>query len=765
MKSPIITMSAITGRPTKTEIFEYLKDMKNNGVDQVMAYPRSGCEVEYLSDRWFDTVAAFIDAAERLDISLWLYDDFNWPSGDAMGRVTEKEENRLKAIKTTGEDMGSVSCRSRHNSAMFGEKFFPNLLSEEAVDLFIELTHEQYYKHFGRYFGSVIKGIFTDEPAIGYSCTEGCIPYYDGIERDYADLCGRDFNEDMASCHADFYECAIEVISRRFSRCFMRKISDWCKAHGILMTGHLMSDHTPFDGIKQNGNLLRNLSAFSLPGIDDISTTFNRPHLPSFFGVAEYVGRENGAMAELFALGPCDMTYAKKRCMLYFAACHKIDHYFMAISHMDLRGNAKISDYFNVFTSDQPDFAGMRLLSEEAKQAAKLARLDYEPDVYIKYPYELCARHLLESFDAPWLWHLTTRLAYNQIQWKYVDTDENLEGKRVIEFTDGFEYLLDGKVTSDAEEICRMIGTEPVVTDVNGKTVDGIFVRRFGCGRIVVLNLFAPAAEYIVDGKNMFLFEHDVYVGEERLDTSKREKLTVTFDLEYGNQNMIRTMYINEQENAQVEVADDTEVIFAVRHGVDALLDGTPISCKNSGDILSRGLRNLYNTSDKVMLKKGVHVVTAGKDFKYLPSVFVLGDFSAETEGSDVCKVRLKEHKKTFSAGDELSCYGKVAMTATVTVPKGAVAIELAGTKLYTRLYADGTLLGERIASPFVFGVDRGLWGKQIRLRIEQYSSIAPAFGDVDYQHRHSEVIQWKEPPTPDKTLFGFDDISWITRR
>ena len=762
MKSPIITMSAITGRPTREEIFEYLKDLKDNGIDQVMAYPRSGCELEYLSDEWFDTVSAFVEIAKELDISLWLYDDFNWPSGDAHGKVTEKEENRLKAIKTTGEDIGTVSCRSRHNSTMFGEKFFPNLLSEEAVDLFIECTHEQYYKHFGEDFGSVIKGIFTDEPAIGYSCTEGCIPYYEGMEQDYADYCGRDFREDLLSGHKEFYRCAIEVISRQFNRCFVGKISDWCKSHGILMAGHLMSDHTPFDGIKQNGDLLKNLSTFSLPGIDDISTVFDRPHLMTLFGVAEYVSGENGAMAELFALGPCDMTYAKKRCMLYFAACHKIDHYFMAISHMDLRGNTKITDYFNVFTSDQPDFVGMRILSEEAKQAAQLARLDYEPDVYIKYPYELCSRHVLESFDAPWLWQLTTRLAYNQIQWKYVDSDDAFEDKRVIDFTDDFEYVFDGKVTSDTEEICRMIGVDPVVTDLNGDVADGIFVRRLINGQFVVLNLFAPEGEYLIDGKKVRLFKHDVYLGEERCNAARKEKLTAAFNVKYGNPNVIRAMYINDQNNAEIEVDADTEVIFAVRQGVDALLDGKQISCANGGAALSRGLRNLYSASDKMMLKKGTYTVTAGKDFKYLPSVFVVGDFSAETENGDVCKIKLHPQKTTFLAGDELSYYGKVELTATVIVPQCANAIELKGAKLYTRLYADGVLIDEKIASPYVFHMGDELRGKQIRLCFEQYSSIAPAFGDVKYQHEHTETVQWKEPPAPEKTLFGFEEINWI---
>ena len=80
-------------------------------------------------------------------------------------------------------------------------------------------------------------------------------------------------------------------------------------------------------------------TAFSLPGIDDIYTSFSSHDEMAILGAAEYASGENGAMAELFALGPVDMSYAKKRCMLYLAAAFKINHYFLAISHMDMRGN------------------------------------------------------------------------------------------------------------------------------------------------------------------------------------------------------------------------------------------------------------------------------------------------------------------------------------------------------------------------------------------------------------------------------------------
>ena len=88
MHGPLIPMVAITGDPTKEEIFSYLEALRQNGMDQVLLYPRSGCEVPYLTEAWFATIGEFLEAAQQLEMAVWLYDDFNWPSGHAAGKVT-----------------------------------------------------------------------------------------------------------------------------------------------------------------------------------------------------------------------------------------------------------------------------------------------------------------------------------------------------------------------------------------------------------------------------------------------------------------------------------------------------------------------------------------------------------------------------------------------------------------------------------------------------------------------------------------------------
>ena len=755
MKNPLIIMSAITGKPTKNDIQVYLKGLKDNGIEQIMLYPRSGCEIEYLSESWFDTIGNFIQLASKLDMCIWLYDDFNWPSGDACGRVTSIPEYRLRAIMTIGENMGEVSYKSRHNSDLFGEKFFPNLLSYDAVDYFIKCTHEEYFKRFSKYFGTTIKGIFTDEPSIGYCCQDGAIPYYDGIEKDYFDFCSRSFNEDMCSQNEDFYLNATSVISNRFNSCYISRIASWCKEHRILMTGHLMCDNEPFWTARHNGRFLKNLSSFSLPGIDEIETSLDNRTEMALFGAIEYARGENGAMAELFALGPCDMSFAKKRLMLYLSACHKIDNYFLAISHLDMRGNMLVTDFFNNFNTDQPDFCGMRILANEAKNAYLYAQKDFKADVYIRYPYTASARNITKNLDLTCLFDLINELTYKHIQWKFVDDEVNLDAP-VIELNDNLEFTINGNILD-----LSLLKGKFCVKDRNGDTPRGIFIRKFNDGSIIVLNLFAPSGEYFINGKSVYLGKDDVVFSLEE-KSYKKQELLCTFDISYKNDNMIRAMYINDTESAILNCENDTNIIFAIRKDTEAYLDDCLIACHNDSSILSDGMKNLYKISHTVSLKAGKHIIKAKKDFKYLPSVFIIGDFSYSIENSDICAVNLSKRVNKYCCGDFIYDYGKIELLTTITIPQGAKFIELEGTQLYTLAYCDNILLGEKIASPYIFEIDKDLWGKSVELKIVQYTSMGNIFGDVAFWDKVSLKSQWRGTPSTHKSNFGFDRINFI---
>lgn len=759
MKNPIILVFAITGKPSEEKIFQQMQTLKNVGIEQVCIYPRSGCELTYLSDEWFEAVGSFITAAEKLEMYLWIYDDFNWPSGHAGGAVTENPKYRLRAITVTGEHAGEFSVRSQNSGSLFAEKFFPDLLCPDAVSDFIDRTHNQYYARFGKYFGSRILGFFTDEPAAAYCCNEDSVPYYDGIEEDYAAL-GGNFHKEMKNDVSEFCRKVSIIVAERFKNCYIKRLSDWCESHGVLLTGHLMSDDTPPLSTKQSGNLLSVLSAFSVPGIDEIETRLARPEYYSLFGDLEYAASKNGAMVELFALGPCDISYAKRRCVMFFAACFKADRFF-TVCHLDLRGNTKICDYFVDMAPLQPDFDGVRLLSRDAKNAASLASKDFKPDVYIRYPTELCAKNLTNSPDPKFFTDIINALTQRQIAWKYIDNEQPNDAP-VLEFTDDFGYCIGDLKTKDAATVCDLFHVTPAVTNTDGTLPVGIFVRKFEDGDLAVINLYGAEDTYIIEGKQVFLYEHGVYVKsldkDSACNSTENAQITVT-KVEHDRENIVRAMYLNAETMAKIHTDRERYVRFAVRRDTSLFIGENKIVCSQSGDIMPEGMRELYAVSDEILLKKGENTICSSDDFKYLPSVFVIGDFAAETKLADVF---LKDRTVSYNIGDYFEDFGEVRFKLKAAIPKNARKLRIEGKNLFTRVFIENELIGEGICKPYDFEIPKKFQNREVHITVAQYSSIGPIFADTAFFDKESENVKWRGTPDTEKTLFGFDNIGWI---
>ena len=49
---PLIPMLAITGKPQIEDITQMFQAYQKVGIDAVMLYPRSGLEIEYMSEEW-----------------------------------------------------------------------------------------------------------------------------------------------------------------------------------------------------------------------------------------------------------------------------------------------------------------------------------------------------------------------------------------------------------------------------------------------------------------------------------------------------------------------------------------------------------------------------------------------------------------------------------------------------------------------------------------------------------------------------------------
>ena len=759
-------MIAVTGRPTPEQIKHFLYSLHEVGIEQFLIYPRSGCEVAYMSEAWYAVIDAFLRSAEALEMQVWLYDDFNWPSGHCGGKVVQKEAFRLKSICIRGAERGEIHSGLNRDD-FFGYGKFPDLLSEAATDYFIQCTHEAYFTRFKEHFGKTIVGIFTDEPSIAYACGENDVPYYVGMERDYAELTGgKSLSDAIREADETLSETCMRLVNQRFRKCYIQKLSAWCRAHGIVMTGHLLHDDSPYKSARNSGGLLESLSDFMQPGIDEIYSDLHAESELTLWGAIDALAQQN-TMAEIFALGPCDMPYAKKRCMLYLAAGFGVNHYFCAISPLDMRGNAIITDFFNCFSALQPDFQGMRLLKEAAMDAALLAKKEHQIDVYIRYPKHCYTRNILkEQSDQP-LYALVNELSKMQVQWKFLqEADTSPEGADVISFSDTLQYLFNG-VPVGLNEIRQRYAGKALMLLKTGELPENFFVRRFADGSILALNLSSETVNCCCQGVTISIDGYGVWksaTAETNADGRKSAEISGAFSVDYKNENVIRAMFLNGQTKSTVDCKCAVRCGISVRKGASINLDGKGLRPKETACVLPEGMRELYDGISEVQLCTGIHEICSENDQKYLPSILLHGDFLAEVTSGDVCGVVLSERPRVYHTGEKIPYYGQVTFTQTVQMPENCCGLQLRGSTLYTRIYLDGNLMGESVVQPHIFSWDSLPEGKTVTLCIEQRSSIGPIFGDTAYYDAHISECSWRGTPSTGHTRFGFESVCFLVK-
>ena len=63
--SPLILFTAMTGNPDKAEVEEMFARSHEAGFSQMMLYPRSGLDCEYMGEDWLALVGRCLDAGKR----------------------------------------------------------------------------------------------------------------------------------------------------------------------------------------------------------------------------------------------------------------------------------------------------------------------------------------------------------------------------------------------------------------------------------------------------------------------------------------------------------------------------------------------------------------------------------------------------------------------------------------------------------------------------------------------------------------------------
>jgi len=331
------------GKLEKNELLRQLDVMKKMGLGGAFMHSRTGLATEYLSEEWFNLINACAEHCKKNKMEAWLYDEDRWPSGAAGGIVTKNKKFRMKslqinisseenykysqdhlaifAIELNGDELKSYKrirkdevkknsekqimyceVKPQQPSSWYNGQTYLDTMSEEAVSEFIKVTHKAYNEKSGKYFGSIIPGIFTDEPNYGgFSVNENVvnIPWTDKITQVFKKRYGYDLldfipevilrykDDDFSKARHDY----IETINYLFVRAFGKMIYDFCEKHNLLYTGHVLSEESLRSQTNVVGSTMRFYEYMQAPGIDILC--------------AQGLRREGGAEPEYLTAKQC----------------------------------------------------------------------------------------------------------------------------------------------------------------------------------------------------------------------------------------------------------------------------------------------------------------------------------------------------------------------------------------------------------------------------------------------------------------------------
>ncbi|MBQ4047342.1 MAG: hypothetical protein IJC93_03120 [Clostridia bacterium] len=285
--------------------------------------------MEYLkNDADFELLDRAFAYAGESGMELWLYDEYQWPSGKAFGYVLDSDptfeatgvemlmfsgsgdihytlpENYLSIVGAslrTSDGMVPLPFTERaiqvENDGPYAIFLFArrytyaadrtedrsdfstlrdvDLLNPDAVAKFIEITYEKYAQELDGTFADVT-AVFTDEPNLGNRDYTNFVVWTDDLPETFYEMHGYDLTEHLCSLYfgqteldrtvrVNFYQ----TVSELFSRAYTQQISAWCAEHGVSASGHLLFEELLKRQIETyGGDFMRIVSEMDIPGVD-----------------------------------------------------------------------------------------------------------------------------------------------------------------------------------------------------------------------------------------------------------------------------------------------------------------------------------------------------------------------------------------------------------------------------------------------------------------------------------------------------------------
>ena len=380
-------------------------------------------------------------------------------------------------------------------------------MSRKATDRFMELTHEEYARRCGDRLGRSIKGIFTDEPHRGHcfdnrrerdgviSCaTAYTDDIFEEFEKRYGFACRpilpelfyRKNGELVAPVKLHYIDLADNLFLERFAK----PINDWCEAHGIVFTGHVLHEDSLMNQTVPNGSLMRFYEHMGYPGVD-VLTEHNRCYwiVKQLASAARQLGKK-WLLSELYGCTGWHFDFKAHKAVGDWQALFGINLRCQHLSWYTMEGESKRdypasilhqSPWYKDYAKVEDYFARMGLVLSEGEAACDVLLLNPIESVWCQ-AYAGWAHWISNASPdvAPYeqryaqLFHYLTN---HQIDFDYGE-EAMMARMASVDTVDGVPVLRVGKATYKTVIVSNMLTIRPTTLtlleefmDMGGKVI------------------------------------------------------------------------------------------------------------------------------------------------------------------------------------------------------------------------------------------------------------------------------------------------------
>ena len=445
---------AWNGKLSKEELLRQIHIFKKMGLGGFHMHVRTGMDTPYLNDEFMDFVKFCVDVAEKEEMLAWLYDEDRWPSGTAGGRVTAgKPENArktlmltvnpytedrpyqshkpeagrgqesqrqdngellavydivldengcLKSSKRIGEEEKAEGIKwyayMEHATAdpWFNNQAYVDTLRPEAIQEFIQETHEKYKEGIGEYFGGIVPAIFTDEPQFAPKDTlsfareqkDVFLPWTQKLPQLYQEQYAGDLLDIVPELLWELPDGKLSkarwnyqnLLTDLFVASYCHQIGQWCTDNNLKLTGHVMGEPTLDSQTQVVGDAMRCYPDFGIPGIDMLCDFHEYTTAKQTQSMVRQTGAE-GMLSELYGVTGWDYDFRGYKLQGDWQAALGVTVRVPHLAWMTMKGEAKRdypacinyqSPWWDQFSLVEDHFARVNTAMTRGKAVAKV---------------------------------------------------------------------------------------------------------------------------------------------------------------------------------------------------------------------------------------------------------------------------------------------------------------------------------------------------------------------------------------------------------